>query len=421
MEEEDSKILNTRLLTYSIKVSKRISNQVRNLQGDTEVLGVIVTNLLACVKKNQKLVYSRHNGRSKAKRTKYNRKGISVYRVIKSVDKLVELGLVYNVIGKAHKDEEKRQMSYIAPTEAFIEQFCSEPEASLIAMSAYNAAKQTIILRNEWGDEIDYQDSENIKKARKIVQEMNTINESFEIRDGEGNLMTNIYARVFNKDMEHGGRFFHSDALRIKNKDNKARLDITINGKPTLEIDFRNLHFRIAAIFEGCDDSELPLDVYMDILPEEQQDRWHREIIKLAINILFNSKSKESADGAIKKEIKKIKDKLHPSFHSASFIRHTVYEKTPEFVDCYCRKDSFGLALQNADSWLAQRVIEQFIAKGKPVLPIHDSFIVDRDDVGLLIDAMGDGFREEFGVDYNVQLRMSFKEDGVVYEEDIVG
>lgn len=421
MGEDASKILNTRLLTYSIKVSKCISNKVRNLQGDTEVLGVIVTNLLACVKKNQKLVYSRHNGRSKAKKTKYNRKGISVHRIIKSIDKLVELGLVYNVIGKAHKVQEKRQMSYIAPTETFIEQFCSDPEASLIAMSAYNAAKQTIILRNEWGDDIDYQDSENIKKARKIVQKMNEINESFEIRDGQGNLMTNIYARVFNKDMQHGGRYFHSDALEIKNKDNKARLDITINGKPVLEIDFRNLHFRIAAIIEGCDDSELPLDVYMDILPEEQQDRWHREIIKLAINILFNSKSEKSAEGAIRKEIDKIKDKLHPSFHSAKFIRHIIYEETPEFVGCYCRKDSFGLALQNADSWLAQRVIEQFIAKGKPILPIHDSFIVDRDDVGLLIDAMGDGFREEFGVDYNVQLRMSFKEDGVVYEEDIVG
>lgn len=420
MEGEDT-LTNTRLLTYSIKVSAKVSSKVRKLKGDTEVLGMIVTNLIACIKKNQKLVYSRRKGNGSGQKTKYNRKGISVYRVIKSIDKLVEAGLVYNVIGKPHKVKEKRQVSYIAPTDAFIEQFCSEPEASMIAISEYNAAMQTIILRNEWGDDIDYQDSENIKKARKIVQKMNEINESFDIRDGNGNTLTNIYARIFNKDMQHGGRFFQSDVLRIKNKDSKARLDITINGKPVLEIDFRNLHFRIAAILEGCNDQDLPLDVYMDILPVEQRDSTHRELIKLAINILFNSKTEQKADGAIQEEINKIKDKLHPSLHTGKMVRLLIYDATPEFLSCYCRQDSFGLALQNADSWLAQRVIEKFIEKSKPILPIHDSFIVDRDDVGLLIDAMGDGFREEFGVDYNVQLKMSFKEGGQVIEEMILG
>lgn len=421
MEDREEYRLNTRLLTYSIKVSTTVSNKVRKLGIDTEVAGMIITNLLACIKKNQILLYSRMIGKSSAKVTKYNRKGITVPRVIKTVDKLVEAGLICNFVGKAHKELEKRQMSFIAPTDKFVEEFCSDPEQAMLAISAYNAALQTIILRNEFGVDIDYQDDANIKKARQIVQKLNEINESHEIRDGEGNLMTNIYCRVFNKDMQHGGRFFHSDALKLKNKVSKSRLDITIDGNPVLEIDFRNLHYRIAAVLEGYDDSDLPQDVYMEILPEELRDSYHREIVKLAINILFNAKSEKSADKAIQDEIKKVKENLHPSFHSGKMVRLAVYDATPEFKSCYCREDSFGLALQNADSWLAQRVIERFIAVNRPILPIHDSFVVDRNDVGLLISAMSDSFREEFGVTYNVQLKMSVKNNDIVEEDYIVG
>lgn len=421
MEDREEYRLNTRLLTYSIKVSTTVSNKVRKLGVDTEVAGMIITNLLACIKKNQILLYSRMIGKSSAKVTKYNRKGITVPRVIKTVDKLVEAGLVYNFVGKPHKELEKRQMSFIAPTDKFVEEFCSDPEQAMLAISAYNAALQTIILRNEFGVDIDYQDDANIKKARQIVQKLNEINESHEIRDGEGNLMTNIYCRVFNKDMHHGGRFFHSDALKLKNKVSKSRLDITIDGNPVLEIDFRNLHYRIAAVLEGYDDSDLPQDVYMEILPEELRNSYHREIVKLAVNILFNAKTERSADRAIQEEIEKVKDKLHPSFHSGKMVRLAVYDATPEFKSCYCREDSFGLALQNADSWLAQRVIERFIAVNRPILPIHDSFVVDRNDVGLLISAMSESFREEFGVTYNVQLKMSVKNNGIVEEDYIVG
>lgn len=421
MREEEYR-LNTKLLTYNIKVGKMVSNKVRKVENiDHEVAGIIITNLLACIQKKQVLLYSRDTGKSVSKKTKYNRKGITVHRVKKCVDRLVDVGLIFNHIGKPHKELEKREMSFIAPTQEFIDEFCTDPEQTNIALAAYNAALQTIILRNEYGVEIDYQDNANIRKARTIVEKLNKINESHEIRDGNGNLMTNIYTRIFNRDMQHGGRFFHADALKIKNKETKSRLDITIDGNPVIEIDFRNLHYRIAAILEGYDDSDLPADVYMEILPVELRDNSHREIVKVAVNILFNAKSIKSAEGAIRDEIEKVKDKLHPSFHSAKLVRLAIYEATQEFQSCYCREDSFGLALQNADSWLAQRVIEKFISVNRPILPVHDSFVVDRNDVGLLISAMGDSFREEFGVEYGVQLKMSLKDGGIYEEHNIIG
>ena len=182
MREEEYR-LNTRLLTYNIKVGKVVSNKVRKVKNiDHEVAGIIITNLLACIQKKQVLLYSRDTGKSSSEKTKYNRKGITVHRVKKCVDRLVDVGLISNHIGKPHKELEKREMSFIAPTQEFIDEFCTDPEQTSIALAAYNAALQTIILRNEYGVEIDYQDDANIRKARAIVEELNKINESHETR-----------------------------------------------------------------------------------------------------------------------------------------------------------------------------------------------------------------------------------------------
>lgn len=425
IEVEEEYSLKSRLLTYNINLSTSVVNKLRpmNKIEDKELTGIVVMNLIACVKRQEKLLYSRHKGNHSTNKTKYNRRGIQTQRLLKCIDTLEALGYIENFVGKGHVDKEKRIMSYITPSQAFIDEFCSKDEEVQSAIAAYNASLQTIILRNEYGKAIDYQDNKNIKNARKIVEKLNKINELHDIRDGEGNVMTNIYSRIFNKDFEHGGRYFHSDALKIKHKKTKARLDVTINGEQVVEIDFSNLHYRITSLMEQISMENLPLDVYMDILPERLQNDDHRELIKLSINILFNSKTTDSADRAINKEITKFKTQgwdIDKSLNTGKKVREHIYSMTPDFIPCYCRDDSFGLALQNADSYLAQRVIEKFVDAMKPILPIHDSFVVKMSDVGFLENAMGDSFREEFGITSLIPLKMSWKDDNVLQESKIL-
>jgi hypothetical protein len=424
-EEGEEKNTRSRLLTYSINLSKSVVNKLRHIEAivDKELSGVVVMNLIACIKKNENLLYSRDKVNHSPIKTKYDRRGITAHRLMKCIAVLEEIGYIHNFIGKAHIDKEKRIMSYITPSEAFVAEFCSKDEEVQSAIAAYNASLQTIILRNEYGKAIDYQDNKNIKAARKVVEKLNRINELHDIKDGEGNVMTNIYSRIFNKDFEHGGRYFHSDALKIKHKKTKARLDITINGEQVVEIDFSNLHYRLASLMEQISMENLPLDVYMDILPERLQNDDHRELIKLSINILFNSKTEDSADRAINKEITKFKSQgwsIDKSLNTGKKAREHIYSMTPDFIPCYCRDDSFGLALQNADSYLAQRVIEKFVDEMKPILPIHDSFVVRMSDVGLLENAMGDAFREEFGIASLIPLKMSWKDANVLQESKIL-
>lgn len=423
VEEEQSS--RSRLITYNIKISNTVVNKLRYRYDieDKELSAVIIMNILSSLKRKEKLLYSRDTSNNSKSKTKYNKRGINTRRLLKCIDNLVELGYIYNFIGKAHAIKEKRVMSYITPSEMFLSEFGTKDEEVQSAIAAYNAGLQTIILRNEYGKAIDYQDNKNIKKARKVVETLNKINEIFDIRDGDGNIMTNIYSRIFNKDFEHGGRYFHSDALKIKQKKTKGRLDITINGEAVVEIDFSNLHYRITSLMEQISMENLPLDVYMDILPESLQTNEHRELVKLTINILFNSKTEGSADKAINKEITKLKHQgweIDESLNTGRKLRELVYKETPDFVSCYCRQDSFGLALQNADSFLAQRVIEKFTTELKPILPIHDSFIVRISDVGFLENAMGDAFREEFGIASLIPLKMSWKNAGVLQESKIL-
>ena len=117
MERDVEVILNTRLMTYDIKISKSTGARVRWYgYDDNTTLAVVITNLLACIRKNNLLVYSRKtSGRSNSK------KGITARKIIKCVDFLCSIGYVTNHIGKSHADREKRQISYICPTEKFIE------------------------------------------------------------------------------------------------------------------------------------------------------------------------------------------------------------------------------------------------------------------------------------------------------------
>jgi len=56
----EKRVTNTRLLTYDIKVNKMVSNSIRTMgYTDITTLGVVITNLIACLKKSNLLVYSR--------------------------------------------------------------------------------------------------------------------------------------------------------------------------------------------------------------------------------------------------------------------------------------------------------------------------------------------------------------------------
>lgn len=409
-------VRNTKLLTYNIKVRRVVSNKVRWMgYGDTECLAVVIYNLLACLRKDSVLVYSR-NTYCKVVRSK---KGITPRRVIRAVDFLEKEGYIVNHKGKASSIIENRRVSWVEPTRKFIDEWC-EKEVFLQAELDYLDQCEVIELRDTDKNAIPYKNSEHIERMAETVRELNKMNEAHKIQDRNGEILTNIYCRIFNESFEYGGRFYRADVLAIKNKKTDDRLRVTIDGSPVCEVDYSNLHFRIAAALEDLDSEDIPLDVYSGIL-EDEENAVDREIVKLAVNMMFNCRNEDKARQAIQKEINLLapEDKLVYTLGNAKAVVNTIYDAYPQFAYLFCTESSFGRVLQNADSHLASDIIDVMLEKQIPCLPVHDSFIVPLEHLDLLCDTMGECFRKRFNWQGVVPVGLKYFNCGELVKEKI--
>lgn len=409
-------VKNTKLLTYDIKVRKVVSNVVRWYDyKDTEALGVVVYNLLACIRKDSVLVYSRNTRTVSG----ISKKGITPSRIIKAVDFLQKEGYITAYKGIASSIPERRSISWIKPTDLFLNTWPSK-EVYMQAELDYLEQCEVIELRDENKNTIPYKNNEHTKRMAEVVRKLNSLNEKCSVVDCEGKIMTNIYCRIFNESFDYGGRFYRADVLAIKNKEDDARLDILMDDEAVVEVDYSNLHFRIAAALEDLDSEDIPLDVYSGILDDET-NKVDRSIVKLAVNMMFNCYDKGSAQKAIQKAINVMQPELKQFYTlgNAKSVMALIYEAYPAFSHLFCEESSFGRVLQNADSHLASDILEVMLEKNIPCLPVHDSFIVKMKHLDILCKAMGDCFRKRFEVDTIVPVGVKWREDSIVNEEKI--
>lgn len=405
------KLSNSKLLCCDIKIPSNVSSVTRGWDfKDKVTLNCIIYNLVSCMNKGSKLIYSR-------RKDSFNggKKSITVYKVKKCVDWLEKEGYIINSIGIGSDKVENRVPSYMEPTDK-LKAIWAEKER-LKAEIRYIEEKEGIELRDKNKDLVDFRGSKAISHMNSVVKRLNALNESSVIVDGNGDRMTNIYCRIFNETFDQGGRFYRADVLAIRNKGTDARLDIKIDGEEVVEVDYSNLHFRIAcAVEEMCVDC-LPLDVYSGMIPDES-NLVDRRIVKLAVNIMFNCMDKETAQSTIQLEINKLsrEDKEQYSLGHAKSVMALIMCAYPDFADILCNSPSFGRTLQNHDSNLASDILEVFMEKGIPCLPVHDSFICQKQYMDMLCDVMGDKFRKRFNVDWDVPIGVKYRENGETVE-----
>lgn len=410
---------NTRLLIYDINYPRSLTIQCKAFgYKDTQVLCCVVYNLISCLRKGRKLVYSR-NKYEKSR----SKKKITVFKVMKVVDWLQKEGYITNYIAPPIQNKDDRQVSYIIPTLKFVEEFCDIAEVQRMAELAYQEAYAYIELRNEDKEPVLFRNTKQTQRLEGVVKKINILNDICTVRDKEGNVLNNFYCRVFNNDFGHGGRFYRADVLRVPHSEGRlGRYDITINGNPVVEIDYGNLHFRIAATREGIDLSKVASDVYMGVLEPEEKTESNRAIVKLAVNIMFNSLDDRKAKQAIQSEINlKFKDRQDLTLRTGTEVFNRVKQAYPQFDSLFCNGDGYGSVLQNYDSELAACVLDVMADKNIPCLPVHDSFIIERQHQRILEETMGDCFRKLFQVDVPVPVGVGYRDEiGQVQEYKII-
>jgi hypothetical protein len=176
--------------------------------------------------------------------------------------------------------------------------------------------------------------------------------------------------RIFNNSsFEEGGRFYHGWWQEIPSE---YRKHITINEKPTVELDYSALILRMLYAREGR-------------TPPTGGDPYtisslNRALAKDAFIILLNADSETKAYKAFRRD--------HPDIDKATWnkaveeikSKHTPIEK--HFAS------GVGLKLQEYDSRMAEIILDIINQEGMVALPIHDSFIVRSSFEEELKDAM---------------------------------
>ena len=192
------------------------------------------------------------------------------------------------------------------------------------------------------------------------------------------NLSKRTLRRVFGRgSFERGGRFYGGWWQNIPSA---YRSVISINGKPTIEMDYSQYHPNILYnLHQAVLGNE---DAYDRILGHE-----HRDLSKQIFNACLNA-SKElkrppkgmkiSHTGKTWKDIKRCLFTAHPQIKEAFFTDQ-------------------GMELQYRNSQMAEQVMLAFAKAEKPILPVHDSFLVLIDDKELLLEEMQSAYTSVFG------------------------
>lgn len=218
--------------------------------------------------------------------------------------------------------------------------------------------------------------------------------------------------RVFNENFDRGGRFYGGWWQSVPGR---YRHLITINDKPTVELDYSGLHINILYAMEGQDAPE------GDVYSLDGAKSPLRKLLKQIMLIMLNSNGEAQTIGAIQKAIKegKLSGKAFEQYNAPQALiplinglkeRHTAISR-------YFMSDSWGM-LQKVDSDIAELVMLKFVELDAVALPIHDSFIVFDGYQEPLQRIMEDSFKAILGKPGIVKLeRVSAREKFKVISE----
>lgn len=187
--------------------------------------------------------------------------------------------------------------------------------------------------------------------------------------------------RSFSYQDGRGGRLYGS---WVQGVPGSLRRYLTINGRPTVELDYANMQLVLLYAMHG-----LPVpdgDLYD--LPGQT-----RSIMKLVLTVSVGAKTKADALNAIRR---KLQDDNTASRHVGNAERYyrAFWNHHSAVYPHHVKSNQVWADLQYADSQIALRVLRYMLEQGVSAIPIHDSFIVQDKDAVQLEHAMIKAFQD---------------------------
>ena len=290
----------------------------------------------------------------------------------------------------------------------------------------YAEKRETIILRDEDKIDVPYDDTSMVRDMRQLLHDYNRLLEKTFIdiqsldvprielpekkkrRQSNKQVFVNIthhdkfVRRIFNnKTFDDGGRFYGGWWQRI---DSDYRKDIRMNDVPTVEIDYSSLHVILAYTEAGLDYwQKTDKDPYDLPVRGVNNPEHSRDITKLFFLLSLNASNEQALFKAFRSELNyKAYPYTFPDEVLAELL-DTIKQGHPDIAHLIC--SGAGLKLMNIDSRICEYVIADFVRSDKPIITVHDSFIVPFGEEDRLLQLMKEAFEH---VTYRTGIKAKF-------------
>ena len=199
-----------------------------------------------------------------------------------------------------------------------------------------------------------------------------------------------LMRRIFAKGrLDRGGRFYGAWWEYIPKN---FRRYVTINGQPTVEVDFKEIHPRLLYALHGVTppDDLYDLGIRDPNIPYDATKghyKKQRAIIKKFINALINDERGVHRLSVARSVTLGLS---HDELLELVFERHPIIKQV--------LNTDTGLHLQFLDSEIAEAVMLNLMSQGIVALPVHDSFLVREEFLPDLRQDMTSAFEKVVGV-----------------------
>jgi hypothetical protein len=252
--------------------------------------------------------------------------------------------------------------------------------------------REIIILRDDKGRSLPYDDTREVIRMRRALEEYNEAAASLNASIGGQRIIeaepldfgknrvgaaTLRAVRIFNEDFRHGGRCY---GPAIQSAPKELRKTIKIEDSSTEEPDYPSLHPQLLYAEAGMPLSADPYDVH----------GWDRDTVKPAFNIMLNAKTPKAALGAIMDNVLKGRTRGHRE--TANRLMGAIERKHAPVAEYF--GSGIGHRFQHLDSEMMRHVLAR---EGECLLPIHDSVRARTQYSGRARENMDEAFEKVVG------------------------
>ena len=234
--------------------------------------------------------------------------------------------------------------------------------------------------------EIDLTENE----AAQLTARMNAVRAKGTLPFAKPELVRkDLYRQFNNGSFGQGGRLYGGWWINCP-KD--LRPHVTINGRPTVELDYSGCMIRMLYHERGIDYRADPYELEaMDACERENglPSDYFREAVKQMAQALINGE-----EGKRNEQIQLEPGQTFKPYFTRKEVMGVLRAKHEAIADAF--ETGAGVRLQRIESDIALKIVSNLMAAGVTALPIHDSFIVVVDEKETLQNEMDSRYLDEF-------------------------